>query len=275
MSSRCAEMFVSSHCYRNSKICRYSPTIDLPDGPGGPGIPIRPLSPLRPCGPGDPGSPTWPRRHKVVIGHQRRRIVKELIDWCIDPYRCTWCLPPGGCLEARDLPFRPENTQNTTALSLLRSFCLHDTNQIIGFTASSNRTSTSVNGRKVSVLVFTADLALLARGWPRSGEVCSCAVEIRRPRSWTDNCSKCRTSRISESFSRWMNFSDADAAPVCGPFYFWLTSCAFCPRYLLHTFSEPSLALCRGVLQCSVLLVPWFLVFSWDGWEALLLSTVT
>lgn len=115
MSSRCAEMFASSHCYRNSKICRYSPTIDLPGGPGGPGIPIRPLSPLRPCGPGDPGSPTWPRRHKVVIGHQRRRIVKELIDWCIDPYRCTWCLPPGGCLEARDLPFRPENTQNTTA----------------------------------------------------------------------------------------------------------------------------------------------------------------
>lgn len=225
MSSRCAEMFASSHCYRNSKICRYSPTIDLPGGPGEPGIPIRPLSPLRPCGPGDPRSPTRPRRHKVVIGHQRRRIVKEMIDWCIDPYRCTWSLPPGGCLEARDLPFRPENIQNTTALSLLRSFCLHDTNQIIGFTASSNRTFTSVNGRKVSVLsqitclVFTDDLALLARWWPRSGEVCSWAVEIRRPRSRTDNCSKCRTSRISESFSRWMNFSDADAAPVCGPFY--------------------------------------------------------
>lgn len=140
MSSRCdkqiGEMFASSHCYRNSKICRYSPTIDRPGGPGGPGIPIRPLSPLRPCRPGDPGSPTWPRRHKVVIGHQRRRIVNELIDWCIDPYRCTWCLPPGGCLEVRDLPFHPENIQNTTALSLLRLFCLHDANQIIGFTAS-------------------------------------------------------------------------------------------------------------------------------------------
>lgn len=218
MSSRCAkqigEMFASSHCYRKSKICSYSPTIDLPGGPGGPGIPIRPLSPLRPCGPGDPGSPTRPRRHKVVIGHQRRRIVKELIDRCIAPYRCTWCLPPGGRLEARDLRFHPENIQNTTALSLLRSFCLHDANQITGFTTSSNRTFTCMNGRKVSVLsqitcLVFLDLALLARWWSDvrgHGQKTAQSVGLQESQSlfheWTRGW--------------WMNFSDADAAPVCG-----------------------------------------------------------
>lgn len=76
--------------------CRHSPVIDLPGAPRGPVIPICPMFPRGPIRPGDPGSPTWPGRQEAVSGHHTKN--SERADWCVDPYRCRWCLPAGGDL---------------------------------------------------------------------------------------------------------------------------------------------------------------------------------